>query len=420
MKYIISGPRNPIQDTIYIPSSKSISNRALIIGALAGSDARPLNLSDSDDTRVLQQALDSGSDIWDVGHAGTAMRFLTAFAATRNREIILIGSERMKQRPIGPLVTALRGLGTRIDYLEKEGYPPLRILGGPLRGGDISVEAGISSQFISALMMIGPVVPGGLRLHLAGEIVSGSYIGMTLALMNRCGAGADFRENVVTIPGDGYHARALVVESDWSAASYWFQVAALSQDPEIMLPGLRPDSLQGDAVLVELFRSLGVEGRFSDDGLILTAGNGARSHRSRHWSYDFTLCPDLVQTFVVTLCTLDMPFRITGTRTLRIKETDRIAALETEMAKLGYVLSAPSDGRWIAWDGTRSRPEQDPVIGTYHDHRMAMAFAPAALRHGRLAISDPLVVTKSYPGFWNDLEKAGFSVENISSSGPSG
>lgn len=428
MKYIISGPHKPVQDTIYIPSSKSISNRALVIRELAGSHAALGNLSESDDTRVLQEALVSGSDSWDVGHAGTAMRFLTAFAATRHREITLTGSERMKQRPIGPLVNALRDLGACIEYLETEGCPPLRIRGGSLRGGAISVDAGISSQFISALMMIGPVVPGGLRIRLAGEVVSGSYIGMTLALMNLCGAGADFRENVITIQGDGYRVRDLEIEHDWSAASYWFQVAALSDDPRITLPGFRPDSLQGDSVLVDIFRSLGVQGHFSDEGLILTAGMRARSDRLQPWSYDFTACPDLVQTCAVTLCALDMPFRITGTGTLRIKETDRITALEKELAKLGFLLSSAPDGRWIEWNGTRTVPETDPVIGTYHDHRMAMAFAPAALTCGRLGISDPMVVTKSYPGFWSDLEKAGFSVEvvpgypsgRLSSSGPSG
>jgi 3-phosphoshikimate 1-carboxyvinyltransferase len=382
----------------------------LIIRALAGSDARLENLSDSDDTKILQDALASETREWDAGHAGTTMRFLTAFAATRDGETILTGSRRMKQRPIGPLAEALKALGAGIHYLEKEGYPPVKISRGSLRGGEIRVEAGISSQFISALMMIGPLLPGGLRLTLTGEIVSGSYIGMTLALMNLCGVRAEFSGQDIRIPEGVYSVPDLVVESDWSAASYWFQVAALSEDPMIMLPNLRPESLQGDSVLVELFGSLGVQSRFTDGGLLLTAGD--RSQPSKLWSYDFTLCPDLAQTLVVTLCFLGIPFRVTGTQTLRIKETDRVAALETEMGRLGYVLSAAEDGRWIAWEGTRRKPEPDPVIETYHDHRMAMAFAPAAIKHGPLAINDPVVVTKSYPGFWSDLEKAGFSVRS--------
>jgi len=407
MKNVISAPLKAVLGNIHIPSSKSISNRMLIIRSLAGSGATLHNLSDSDDTKVLSKALDTEADVKDVGHAGTAMRFLTAYLSTQAGDVTLTGSERMKQRPVGPLVNALKQVGARIDYLENEGCPPLRIQGGGLNGGSIAIEAGISSQFISALMMIGPMLEGGLNIELMGKVVSASYIEMTLSLMNYCGAGARFDGKTIAVPQGTYSLDNFRVESDWSGASYWYQVAALLPGSEITLPNLNQNSLQGDVALVQIFEPLGVRTTFNEEGLILRS---LKQDLPEHYSYDFTTCPDLVQTLAVSLCALGVPFRFTGTSTLRVKETDRISALQTELKKVGFVLNAEPDGAWLEWDGTRSDPESDPVIQTYHDHRMAMAFAPLAISLGKITIEDPGVVSKSYPGYWTDLEKAGFGI----------
>jgi 3-phosphoshikimate 1-carboxyvinyltransferase len=407
MKNVISAPSGVIQHSIHIPSSKSISNRMLIIRALAGSSAVLNNLSDSDDTRVLENALKENSLVKDVGHAGTAMRFLTAYLSTREGEHELTGSHRMKQRPVGPLVDALKQLGASIEYMENEKCPPLRITGGSLKGGAIEIDAGISSQFISALMMIGPLLEGGLQITLKGEVVSATYIAMTLALMNRCGAGASFEGKKIQIPGGNYSVDAFTVESDWSGASYWYQVAALLPGSEILLPNLSGESLQGDSALVSLFGNLCVSSTFKDQGLLIRS---SRMELPEHFAYDFTGCPDLVQTCAVTLCALGIPFRFTGTRTLRVKETDRIAALGSELRKVGFLLQDDPAGEWMAWDGSRCEAEHDPLIATYHDHRMAMAFAPLAITLGQIVIDDPEVVSKSYPGYWKDFEKAGFGI----------
>jgi len=409
MKNVISAPLNAVKDTIHIPASKSISNRMLIIRSLAQSMAGLYNLSESDDTEVLSKSLDGQSDVKDVGHAGTSMRFLTAYFATQPGEVILTGSQRMKQRPIGPLVDALKQVGASIEYLETIGCPPLKIKGGNLIGGNIGIDAGISSQFISALMMIAPLLAGGLTIELKGRVVSSTYIQMTLSLMNSCGALARYDGKNISIPQGSYSVDNFSVESDWSAASYWYQVAALLPGSEIVLPHLSRVSLQGDSVLVHIFESLGVQSDFQEEGLLLRSGT---LEWPVQFNYDFTGCPDLVQTCAVTLCALGIPFRFTGTRTLRVKETDRIAALGSELKKLGFLLQDDPAGAYLAWDGSRCEPEKDPVIATYHDHRMAMAFAPMAIPLGSIAIEDPGVVSKSYPGFWKDLEQAGFGVEN--------
>jgi len=407
MKNVISGPVKPIHDTIYIPSSKSISNRMLIIRALAKDFLELKNLSDSDDTYVLKNALEKNEAIKDVGHAGTAMRFLAAYLAAIPGEFFLTGSHRMKQRPIGSLVTALRKLGAQIEYKENEGCPPLKIGGGVLKGGSIEIEAGISSQFISALMMIGPVLEGGLRIKLKGDVVSASYIEMTLSLMNQNGIDAFFDGKQIIIPEQAYTLKGLSIESDWSGASYWYQIAALLPGSSITLPYLSPQSLQGDAVLVDIFEALGVRSQFQEDGVLLNSQSTIKPER---FDYDFTGCPDLVQTCAVTLCSLGIPYRFTGTRTLRVKETDRIKALESELKKFGFILSSEESGAWIGWDGSRCEPEADPLVQTFHDHRMAMAFAPLAIGNSQISIEDPGVVTKSYPGYWDDLLKAGFKV----------
>lgn len=381
----------------------------LIIRSLAGSAALLENLSKSDDTQVLRKALDNKGDIIDVGHAGTSMRFLAAYLCTRPGVFTLTGSQRMKQRPIGPLVDALKQIGAHLDYLENEGFPPLLIKGHRLTGGCIEIDAGISSQFISALMMIGPLLEGGLTIHLKGDVVSASYIEMTLQLMNSCGAEAGFVGKQISVPQGKYELDNFRVESDWSGASYWYQVAALLPGSEIILPRLTHNSLQGDSILIQIFEPLGVQSSFDDEGLLLRSMN---QDLPGNFTYDFTECPDLVQTCAVTLCALGIPFRFTGTRTLRVKETDRIAALGSELKKVGFVLQDDHAGEWLEWDGTCCESEQDPQIATYHDHRMAMAFAPLAITLGRIVIEDPGVVSKSYPGYWEDLEKAGFGIGN--------
>lgn len=379
----------------------------LVIRSLAGSDAVLENLSESDDTAVMIRALQDSSGIRDVGHAGTALRFLTAYFAVQGTLVVLTGSERLRQRPVGPLVDALRSLGAKIGYLEKEGCPPLEISGRLTRGGDVRVSGNISSQFISALMMIGPLLEGGLRIELTGEVVSATYIRMTLALMNRCGIGATFTGNEIRIPQQSYRVEPMRVESDWSAASYWYLVSALLPGSGIILSGLSAKSLQGDAVAMRLFEPLGVESRSVDEGMLLVSSETVKPASVKH---DFSGCPDLVQTFAAALCSLGVPFRFSGTRTLRIKETDRIAALQKEMARLGFVIRAGEEGAWIAWEGDRCDPVASPVIRTYDDHRMAMSFAPLAVRYPGLAIDDPGVVTKSYPAYWEHLQKAGFRV----------
>ena len=410
MKNIISAPKKAVKASIHIPSSKSISNRMLIIRALAPRGGKLQNLSDSDDTVVLSKALDTEGPVKDVGHAGTSMRFLAAYLSTQSGEFILTGSRRMKQRPIGPLVDALKQLGARVQYQETAGYPPLRIQGGGMHGGSIEIEAGISSQFISALMMIGPVLEGGLTIELQGRVVSATYIEMTRSLMNQCGARASFDGKRITVPQDSYQVEDYRVESDWSGASYWFQIAALITGSELWLPNLSKNSLQGDAALVSIFKELGVHTTFKDDGVQLRS---EQTELPEQFIYDFTGCPDLVQTLAVSLCALGVRFRLTGTSTLRVKETDRIAALQAELERVGYRLTADPGGAWLAWDGARCEAQSDPLIKTYDDHRMAMAFAPLAISLGEVAIEDPGVVSKSYPGYWKDLEKVSAPVLSV-------
>ncbi len=366
----------------------------LIMHALSGEGGDILNLSDSDDTRHLAEAIKSDRAVRDIGHAGTAMRFLTAFFAVGEGRVVLTGSERMRQRPVGPLVEALRELGAEILYTENEGCPPLDIAGGLKKGGGITVDGGISSQFISALMMVGPLLDGGLHISLTGDVVSSTYIRMTLSLMKKGGIETEFDGREIRIRQGSYDFGPVTVESDWSGASYWYQVAALLPGSKIRLPNLDRESLQGDSALVDIFGLLGVESRFDGPDVILhSSGPGAVGH----FAYDFTGCPDLVQTCAASLCAMAIPFRFSGTRTLRVKETDRVAALQNELGKLGFDLFSDETGDWISWDGKRSEAQTNPLIETYNDHRMAMAFAPLAIPFGPLKINDPMVVTKSYP-----------------------
>ena len=396
-----------IHTTIQLPSSKSISNRALIINALGNGTHHPENLSDCDDTRVMIRALNDDKETIDIMAAGTAMRFLTAYLSVTPGTRIITGTERMQQRPIQVLVNALRELGADIEYVANDGFPPLRITGRELRKDTISLPGNVSSQYISALLMIAPVLTNGLTIRLTGDIISRPYINLTLQLMNDFGVRAEWTDDHrLKVEPQAYHSTPFYVESDWSAASYWYQIVALSKEAEVTLPGLFKDSYQGDSQVAGIFRSLGVETIYKDKTVILKK-NGKSVERL---DYDFINQPDLAQTFVVTCALLNIPFRFSGLQSLKIKETDRMAALITEMRKLGYILHE-TDGSVLSWEGERCTTEEHPAIDTYEDHRMAMAFAPTCLALPEILINNPQVVSKSYPRYWEDLRQAGFIIK---------
>ena len=398
-----------IHTTIQLPSSKSISNRALIINALGNGTHHPENLSDCDDTRVMIRALNDDKETIDIMAAGKAMRFLTAYLSVTPGTRIITGTERMQQRPIQVLVNALRELGADIEYVANDGFPPLRITGRELRKDTISLPGNVSSQYISALLMIAPVLTNGLTIRLTGDIISRPYINLTLQLMNDFGVRAEWTDDHrLKVEPQAYHSTPFYVESDWSAASYWYQIVALSKEAEVTLPGLFKDSYQGDSQVAGIFRSLGVETIYKDKTVILKK-NGKSVERL---DYDFINQPDLAQTFVVTCALLNIPFRFSGLQSLKIKETDRMAALITEMRKLGYILHE-TDGSVLSWEGERCTTEEHPAIDTYEDHRMAMAFAPTCLALPEILINNPQVVSKSYPRYWEDLRQAGFIIKEV-------
>lgn len=405
VRYKLIAPSS-IKATIQLPASKSISNRALIINALGKGTYPPVNLSDCDDTCVMIKALTEGEETIDIMAAGTAMRFLTAYLSVTPGEKIITGTARMQQRPIQILVDALRELGAEIEYAGNEGFPPLSIKGAELQGNEITLKGNVSSQYISALLMIGPVLKNGLILHLSGEIVSRPYINLTLQLMQDFGAKAAWTSPCsISVAPQPYQSIPFTVESDWSAASYWYQIAILSSKAEIELLGLFHNSYQGDSRGAEVFSRLGITTEFTPKSIKLKKTGKVPPRLDE----DFVDIPDLAQTFVVTCALLNIPFRFTGLQSLKIKETDRIAALRTELKKLGYVIEEENDSV-LMWNGERCEPEKVPVIATYEDHRMAMAFAPAVILHPNLEIADPQVVTKSYPGYWEDLKKGGFQI----------
>ena len=411
MQYTIQAP-SLIDTTINLPASKSICNRALIIQALAGSTMLPANLSDCDDTRVMAAALRDMPEVIDIGAAGTAMRFLAAYLSVGTGTHTLTGTERMRQRPIGVLVDALRQLGAHIEYLGTEGFPPLRDTGRPLAGGTLEVAGDVSSQYISALLMIGPMLRQGLTLKLTGDIVSRPYIDLTLWTMTGFGVQVEWSDvDTISVAPVPYRATTYAVENDWSAASHWYEVVALLNKPEarVVLPGLSDGSRQGDSVTRYIGSLMGVKTTFDTlaDGSqqVVLASHGCTLPRL---DYDFVNSPDLVQTFVVACAAKGIPFHFTGLASLRIKETDRIEALKRELRKLGVLLTDRHDSELI-WDGERCDPTMEP-IDTYQDHRMAMAFAPAALTLGPVTINHPEVVSKSYPHYWDDLRRAGFKI----------
>ena len=393
--------------TISLPTSKSISNRALMIAALCGGVPQVLHPALCDDTAVMVDALARQEGDINVGAAGTAMRFLTAYFATREGvTVTLDGVERMRHRPIGPLVDALRSLGAHIEYLGQEGFPPLQITGSVMHGGDITMAGDVSSQFISAVMMILPAIGGG-SIQLTGNIVSAPYIHMTAAVMRSMGATVDFTGSTIAV-GNGYKGNDIVVEADWSAAAPWYALAALLPQSGITLQGLTADSIQGDARLVDLGSRLGIASRFDAHGVTLDTSRFIDCCCSNF--ADMAATPDLVPSWAVLMCLLERSFRMTGVRTLRLKESDRIEALRQELLKLGYILKIEGEDA-ISWYGERlAVTTQPPVIDTQGDHRMAMAFAPAAVRFPSLIIRDAAVVSKSYPAYWRPLTQCGFTI----------
>ncbi|MDK2977434.1 MAG: 3-phosphoshikimate 1-carboxyvinyltransferase [Bacteroidales bacterium] len=409
MKIEIKAPVKQNDKIIHLPASKSISNRLLIIRALCEEDFNIYNLSKSNDTRVLINALNHLSvPVIDIGAAGTAMRFLTAFLSITPGERILTGSERMKQRPINILVDILRDLGAKIDYLEKDGFPPLKITGSTLKSKPISIKGNISSQFISALLMIAPSLEKGLTINIDDKILSKDYIDMTLKIMQNHGINFQWNKSTIEVEKGNYSPKEEIVESDWSAASYWFEIISFIKNAEIQLPGLLKNSLQGDSVLTDIYSSLGVQSKFDEQWLSLKNIQTT----CRHFEYDFTNCSDLAQTLTVTLAAKGIPFKLTGLDNLSIKETDRIKALVNEFEKMGIHLQ--TNGKdYLEWQGNETlKIPENHLAKTYNDHRMAMAFAPLAIKNNVLIIDDPEVVKKSYPDFWDDLIAFGFGINN--------
>lgn len=396
------------KNSVIITGSKSEANRVLVLQALFYKLAIE-NLSNSDDTKVLQKALSSKEMIIDVHHAGTAMRFLTAYLSIQeNKTRILTGTSRMKERPIGVLVDALRTLGADISYKENEGFPPLLIKGNTLIKNTVSLKANVSSQYISALLLIAPVLKNGLQLTLEGEITSVSYIKMTLELLESLGVETEFVENVITVKPFSVETKKLknktfVVESDWSSASYFYSIVALSEvGTTIELSSYKENSLQGDSSLVAIYKEFGVTTQFNANSIVLiktTIGLGDKS-------FNLNNSPDIAQTIVVTAFAMGLQCDLYGLHTLKIKETDRLEALKTELSKFGANISVTNDSLHLEKTSTI---KSNVNVATYQDHRMAMAFAPLALKTD-LVIKDSEVVSKSYPEFWNDLKTLGFQI----------
>ncbi|RYE07120.1 MAG: 3-phosphoshikimate 1-carboxyvinyltransferase [Sphingobacteriaceae bacterium] len=418
---ILSKPDKIVNATIKLTGSKSECNRALIISALSEGKVKVENLSEAADTVTLSEVLGMRYQVSgeltphtanlkpeiNIGPAGTAMRFLTAyFTLQKQHQVILTGSERMKQRPIGVLVDALRSLGAEISYVENEGFPPIQITGGfEQKSAEISIKGDISSQYITALLLIASQLPLGLDLHIEGELTSRPYVEMTLSMLQQTGIQHQWNGNVISIQNQPFKPATIYVEPDWSAASYWYAIAALCDEAEIFLPGLTAYSLQGDSTITELMANFGITSQFKNGGVLLIKEPKTVVRKI----FDFKTCPDLAQTVIVVCAALGHDASFTGLETLKIKETDRVKALQNELAKIGVELIEKGQVYQLKC-AKRSIPEK-VFINTYEDHRMAMAFAPLALIVPEIEIEDFKVVEKSYPAFWEDLKTAGFKVE---------
>jgi 3-phosphoshikimate 1-carboxyvinyltransferase len=421
---ILTKKSKSVKGTVHLTGSKSECNRALIIEALSNGKVKVENISDAADTVTLAQVLSLKSEagslknnkdlglstqdlrLVNIGPAGTAMRFLTAYFTLQDEEVILTGSERMKQRPIGILIDALRELGAQIEYLENEGFPPIKLKGSLVQlTSKISIKGNISSQYITALLLIAARLPFGLELHIEGELTSRPYVEMTLAMLQSAGIQHTWEGNIINIPNQKFAPASLHIEPDWSAASYWYAIAALTDEADLFLPGLTQYSLQGDSVITEIMANFGITSQFKDGGVYLQKEVKPLFRKI----FDLKECPDLAQTIIVVCAALGHEATFTGLETLKIKETDRIKALQNELAKIGVKLIEKGQVYKLDCSG-RFIPERI-FINTYDDHRMAMAFAPLALLINEVEIEDAPVVEKSYPAFWKDLEKVGFEEE---------
>ena len=413
-----------VNGEVHLTGSKSECNRALIIEALSNDKVRVENISDAADAVTLSKVLgltlqtvgyesqpithQLEHKIVNIGPAGTAMRFLTAYYTLQDEEVVLTGSERMKQRPIGILVDALRTLGAEISYEENEGFPPIRIKGNIQQAtNSISIKGNISSQYITALLLIAPKLPMGLEVHIEGDLTSRPYVEMTLAMLEQAGIRHEWNDNVISIAHQEFKETVLPVEPDWSAASYWYAIAALADKADLFLHGLTQYSKQGDSVITEIMANFGITSQFKDGGVHLVKEAKPIIRKI----FDLKECPDLAQTIIVVCAALNHEATFTGLETLKIKETDRIKALQNELGKMGVKLI--EKGEVYKLDCSEKFIPQRMFINTYDDHRMAMAFAPLVLVIPELEVEDALVVEKSYPAFWTDLEKVGFVVEDI-------
>lgn len=391
-----------------LPTSKSINNRVLIIRSLSGEKFEIFNPSNSVDSTILTNILNSNplDAELDIQAAGTCMRFLTSYLNTVEGEYVLTGTERMKQRPIKILVDALRQLGAEIEYVGNEGFPPIKIKGGQLNGGATTIAGNVSSQYISSLLMVAPYMKLGLELEIDGELLSEPYVNMTLNLLNYFGVQYTREANKFIIKPQSYQAKDIAIEPDWSGVSYFYSLVSSSEDAEIYLTNFASDSLQGDSVVKEIYSQLGVQTEFDAKGMTLSK---MECLLPKFFHYDFSECPDIAQTVAVSLCQLEVPFKLSGLKTLRIKETDRIEALRAELNKLGYKVYVDLQDN-LCWDGEMKFVDQEVSIHTYDDHRMAMSFAPMSLKHD-INIEEPQVVEKSYPDFWKDMKKMGFEIK---------
>jgi len=421
---ILTKATRSVKGTVHLTGSKSECNRALIIEALSQGKVKVQNMSDAADTAVLKEVLGEKSEVGsrksevgsqtadrrlvNIGAAGTAMRFLTAYFAVQpvGEEIILTGSERMKQRPIGILVNALRELGARIEYVENDGFPPIKIKGDFRQlTHKITIKGNISSQYITALLLVAARLPLGLRLEVEGELTSRPYVEMTLAMLRLAGLYYTWKDNTITVPHQEFTPTSLYIEPDWSAASYWYAIAALADEAELFLPGLTQYSLQGDSTITEIMANFGITSQFKNGGVYLQKEVKPLMRKI----FDMKECPDLAQTVIVVCAALGHDATFTGLETLKIKETDRIKALQNELEKIGVKLIEKGQVYKLDCSG-KFMPERI-FINTYEDHRMAMAFAPLALLINEIEIEDGQVVEKSYPAFWKDLESVGFEVK---------
>lgn len=407
MNLLLQTSQSDLQAQIAITGSKSETNRLLLLQALFP-NITLANTSNSDDSEVMQKALKGNDKIVDIHHAGTAMRFLTAyFAVNEGREVVLTGSTRMKERPIKVLVEALQQLGAQISYENEEGYPPIRIKGQKITSNKVNIPANVSSQYISALLLIAPKLQNGIELTLVGEITSIPYIKMTLALLNDLNIQTSFEGNVIKVyPKQEVESKVMTVESDWSSASYFFSLTALANEASISLSSYKETSLQGDSALVEIYSKMGVETRFEENKITLIK---QPNFNFETVNFDLNNTPDIAQTIVVTCLGLGIGCHLTGLHTLKIKETDRLEALRIELTKLGANISVTNDSLTLV---ASKEINSNVTIATYNDHRMAMAFAPLALKVP-IIIENAEVVSKSYPDFWVDLAGLGFQTIEI-------